>query len=348
MSARVAFSYLSFALLPASVLFPASPSPVLAQQPGDAVVVTENADMKIGRETVEEVSRAMVLRVKQVQGDWLWVTRHATGWIHRRHVATLPEALEYLEQQIQLNPREIANYNDRATMWFELGNYDSAIADYTRALRLNPNLASVYNSRGIAYFRKGDFEQAVEDLNRVVQLRPDDPRGYDDRGWVLHNWGKYDQAADDYQRAFELDGDNPVTLANRAWLWSACPDASLRDGERALEAARKACELTGYNDGFAVGALAAAHAETGDFEQAVRWQKKALELAPLPVKPAYRERLEALESGKPVRARGKTNAVVVAAPPEKSKGPPSTAPAERDDAAEKVPTVKVEVQPENP
>jgi hypothetical protein len=44
--------------------------------------------------------------------------------------------------------------------------------------------------------------------------------------------------------------------------------------------AAKACELTDWKQADFVATLAAAHAEIGNFADAIHWQKRAIELAP--------------------------------------------------------------------
>lgn len=81
-------------------------------------------------------------------------------------------------------------------------------------------------------------------------------------------------------------------MADLARLLATCADEKVRDGKRAVELATRANELTGGKDAAVLDSLAAASAETGDFEKAVAYQKEAL------ADPAFEK-----ESGKPVRER---------------------------------------------
>jgi len=65
--------------------------------------------------------------------------------------------------------------------------------------------------------------------------------------------------------------------SNLAWLLAVCPDAKVRNGKKAIEYAKKACELSEWETPSWFGALAAAYAEAGDFDNAVKWQTKYLD-----------------------------------------------------------------------
>src|SRR5207253_1344886 len=87
-------------------------------------------------------------------------------------------------------------------------------------------------------------------------------------------------------------------------LRATCRDEQFRDGKSALEFAKKAVELDGGKTADAPAALAAAYAELGDFEQAVHWQTKALELIKQEKnKSQANDRLQLYRSGKPYRER---------------------------------------------
>ena len=84
-----------------------------------------------------------------------------------------------------------------------------------------------------------------------------------------------------------------------ALLRAGCPDDNLRDGDKALEAAKKAHALT--KGPAEMAALAAAHAELGQFDKAAEWQEKAVAAAPEGAKEQYRERLKKYQDHKPYR-----------------------------------------------
>ena len=74
----------------------------------------------------------------------------------------------------------------------------------------------------------------------------------------------------------------------------------MRNGKKAVQAAVKACELTNWNDHMILDTLAAAHAEAGDFDSAVKWQTKAISLAKTEAEKAeYRTRLKLYQDKKP-------------------------------------------------
>ena len=80
-------------------------------------------------------------------------------------------------------------------------------------------------------------------------------------------------------------------LNNLSWLLATSPEDGVRDGERALELGLKACELTNYAEAHILSTLAAAYAEKGDFEKAIEFATKAVDIG----KKEESEQLEQLE-----------------------------------------------------
>ncbi len=114
----------------------------------------------------------------------------------------------------------------------------------------------------------------------------------------MFDQGKYDRALVDFSESIQLDPEDAYALRAMATILTTCPNDRFRDGKRAVELATKACELRGWMDGDDIDTLAAAYAQAGDFQSAVKWQEKALELTPAK-KDDYRSRLNLYKSGNP-------------------------------------------------
>lgn len=138
-------------------------------------------------------------------------------------------------------------YNDRGNAFHRLGEVDKALQDYTWAIESDPNWATSYVNRARLYLSRGAWAKASADYEKAIQVGP----------WIAH---------------VGLEA-----YSGEAWLLATCRDAAVRDGPKAVKLAQKAVK---YRDGPATrDTLAAAYAEAGQFEDAVREETKAIALA---------------------------------------------------------------------
>jgi len=75
--------------------------------------------------------------------------------------------------------------------------------------------------------------------------------------------GELDNAIADFNRAIELDPNYAVTRNYLAWIYATNPKANYRNGQKAIENATRACELTLWKNAYYLDTLAAAFAEAG-------------------------------------------------------------------------------------
>jgi len=202
---------------------------------------------------------------------------------------------------IELNPKKASNYQQRAVAQKMMGNLDAALADFNRALELDPKDMASLMGRGFIWFQQEKHKHAIADFSAVIEIDPNSAAAYNNRGFNEHLLGEAKKALADYSRALELSPEYALCHQNRAWLLATSPDDAIRNGPEAVKSAMAACELNKYRVPGDLKALAAGYAESGQFELAIGWQEKAIQLTSGDEKASEEKVLEQYKDKRPYR-----------------------------------------------
>ncbi|WP_422928125.1 tetratricopeptide repeat protein [Singulisphaera sp. PoT] len=275
-------------------------------------------------------------RVENAEGDRLWLrSTSGEGWARAEDLIRIGDAIRFYTEILRNEPKAAWAYAQRGLVWSDRDEPEIAIADYSEALALDPKDAVTFDNRGLArletkqddkaladfdqalrlepreplfldhrglaYLAKKDDKRAISDFDEALRLDPKQASTYGHRGTALARSRQYGRAVADFEAALRLDPGDIWSGNALAWLLATCPDASLRDGAKAVELARAASKTAGEVDPYLLGTLAAAQAEAGDFDAAVASQLKALELFPTDDRDGagHRDRLDLYRAKRP-------------------------------------------------
>jgi tetratricopeptide (TPR) repeat protein len=193
-------------------------------------------------------------------------------------------------------------------------NFGEAIADIQTLLQSDP--ANPEYRLQMATYMVADNRprRAIEVLTSIIEGIPDTSDEDDKdikqsalraRGDALLSVGKHADAVKDYDEALKLEPDDHGVLNNLSWVLATSPEDDVRDAERSIELGLKACELTKYERPHILSTLAAGYAEKGDWETAIKWSSKAVELGAQDeeVSEQLKEELESYKEKKPWREK---------------------------------------------
>ena len=159
------------------------------------------------------------------------------------------------------------------------GDIAGAKRNLDAALRIDPKLWPALFVRAQIYRSEGKYELAIQDCNEALRQYPGCVEASLLRASVKVRLGKYAEALKEFNYLISLH-PRPVTLAralsDRAWFQATCPDPSFRNGRQAVKDAKAACSMMQWKDENMIDTLAAAYAETGDFDSAARYAAQAL------------------------------------------------------------------------
>ena len=162
---------------------------------------------------------------------------------------------------------------------FDQGKVDEAAQHFAEAMRIMSESVPTRGDQAAKLVAQGRFEEAVDYCRAALKLHPDDPQVHYVLANALSAQGKFTEAIVEYQATLRIDQTHSLALNDLAWVLATAPDARLRNGDKAVKLAEKACQFTNYKMTLFVGTLAAAYAEAGRYDDAVKTANQAIALA---------------------------------------------------------------------
>jgi tetratricopeptide (TPR) repeat protein len=260
-----------------------------------------------------DLDEAMEAYRKAIENDPAFASAHNYLGLALATKGQLDDAIPEYRKAIEYDPRSASAYNNLGLAMASKGDSDGAIGDFAKAAELDPANAGVesnlghallakkrldeaiphfrralelgpettgdHTSLGIALAKKGQMSEAIPQFERALALSPDDAQAHYYLGKALIVSGQGAAGLKYWRQALDKDPDNLQTLNDTAWVLATSQDDAVRNGKEALPLAEHAMQLSSGQEPAILGTAAAVYAETGNFEQAMALEQRAIELA---------------------------------------------------------------------
>lgn len=191
------------------------------------------------------------------------------------------EAMQHYRASVDLDPTRAEAHYNLGTAFLQKKQMDEAMAEFERALALK-NEAMTHNNIAFILVGRDQIDAAEEHYREAVRIRPDLAEGRVGLGLVLFRRGKIDDAIAAFEAAIRIRPDLVQAYDNLrivAWTLATHPEASIRNGARAVQLGEELNRVTGGANSGVARTLAAAYAESGRFADAVAAAERAIQLA---------------------------------------------------------------------
>jgi len=207
------------------------------------------------------------------------------SWLSYNRCYIWKDSITLWSDVIKNYPSVTPAYINRGFAYYNKGDFDNSLKDYTEAIKLEPELAQLYNDRGNAYDMKGEEDRALADYTKAISLDPAFLPAYYNRGIIYDRKGNYDEALSDYTKALEINSDSTEVYYMRAFSYYKKGEYSkaIKDFTKTIENKPASGEAY-YN-------RALCYYSIGEYDSAWQDTKKAIELG-YEIDPAFIEALK--------------------------------------------------------
>jgi tetratricopeptide (TPR) repeat protein len=250
---------------------------------------------------------------------------------------TRAEDIAAYTRVLESDPKNPLRHDAVAMLYLQDGRPQDAVARFRESLRLNDDSAPTHYNLGLAYSMLRQYQDATREFQAAIRVDSEHAEAHNNLGAMLHLAGRFDEAASEYRRAFELRPDNAEARGNLgrvlmvqgraaeaaavfeqalaiqpefvpaltglAWIRATSADPQLKRPGQAVALAERARISSRGQDPLAFDALAAGYAALGEFDNAIRAARAAVQAADAIgqtlLSGDIRERLQLYEQHKP-------------------------------------------------
>lgn len=115
------------------------------------------------------------------------------------------KGISYLTQAIKIKPAIPKHLNNRASLFFELKQFNNALQDAIKAYELQPNDPERLRTIAAVYLELGNLDKAKATIEKTINMNPTYSSPYAVRARVFKRSNKLDSAANDFEKAISLD-----------------------------------------------------------------------------------------------------------------------------------------------
>lgn len=189
-------------------------------------------------------------------------------------VGNWEEAIAWFTKAIQLNPKAIEAYLQRGIAYTKLDNHQQAIQNFDKVLKIEPKNAKAYYDRGKSFLVQQEYQSAEINFNYAIKFDANFAKAYRERGYVRSLQGEQEKAKEDFDRALAINSNDLKTIEYRRKLNSNSLDAESIDRDKAES------QITPIQQAQAYLQEGKNRAKQKDYQKAIDCYTKALELHP--------------------------------------------------------------------
>ena len=236
-------------------------------------------DLGLSLAATGRIGDAIIAYKKALKFDPSYGSAHNNLAIALGQMGRLEEAALHYRVALRFDPDNAAAQGNLAIILGEAGHFDEAAHHFTEAFRLDPESVNTHYNFGNLLMNNAMPAEALAQYSEALRLRPGFADAHCNMAIVLLGLGRVPEAIRHYEAALQSSHENLQAMEGLAWVYATNPDASVRNTTEAIRLAERACKISTNREPGALDTLAAAYANAGRFEDALRIANQALALA---------------------------------------------------------------------